>query len=176
MLLVSPESLPISRKQQLELFIIGNAIYTTGSVSISYTTGGVYKRLYTPPALVRRTHLGRSRKRLEYLGMGWGYHGNYHGAETVQSSKSYGPLQNIVRYVDRWGISPHISDTHHRWYLQALIYTTGARSPHTPPAYQKTAGICRHGLGVSWKLSWSRNGPVIQELWAPLEYLSLIHI
>ena len=48
----------------------GNAIYTTGGVSIVYTLGGVYKRLYTPPALVRRTHLGWSRKQLEYVGMG----------------------------------------------------------------------------------------------------------
>ena len=69
--------------------INGNATYTTGGVSIIYTTGGVYKRLYTPPALVRRTHLGRSRKQLEYVGMGWGYHESYRGAETVQYSKSY---------------------------------------------------------------------------------------
>ena len=82
----------------------GNAIYTTGGVSTINTTGGVYKRLYTPPALVRRTHLGRSRKQLEYVGMGWGYHGSYRGAKTVQYSKSYGPLENNVRYVDRWCI------------------------------------------------------------------------
>ena len=66
-----------------------------------YTTGGVYRSAYIPPALVRRTHLGRYRKQLEYVAMGWGYHGSYRGAETVQSSRSYGLLSNIVRYVDR---------------------------------------------------------------------------
>ena len=43
---------------------------TTGGVSMIYTTGDVYKRLHKPPALVRRTHLGESRKQLEYVGMG----------------------------------------------------------------------------------------------------------
>ena len=52
------------------VLVIGNAIYTTGAVSITYTTGGVCKRLYTPPALVPRTHLGRTRKQLEYVVMG----------------------------------------------------------------------------------------------------------
>ena len=68
-------------------------MYITGDVSIVNITGDVYKRLCTPPALVRRTHLGRSRKQLlEYASMGQGYHGGYRGAETVQSSRSYGPL------------------------------------------------------------------------------------
>ena len=83
-----------------------------------YITGGVYNRLYTPPALVRRTHLG-------------------------------------------WRC------------IQAPIYTTGACSPHTPRVVQKIAGGCRHGLGISWKLSWSRNGPVFQELWAPLKHFGI---
>ena len=83
---------------------IGNAMYITGDASIVYITRDVYKRLYTSPALVRRTKFGRSRKQLEYVGMGWGYHGSYRGAKTVQYSKSYGPLENNVRYVDRWCI------------------------------------------------------------------------
>ena len=75
-----------------DIIFFGNAIYTIGGVSIVSTTDGVYKRLYAPPALVHRTHLGRSREQLEYVGMGWGYHGSYRGAETVQYSKSCGPL------------------------------------------------------------------------------------
>ena len=65
------------------------------SVMPYYTTGGIYKRLSTPPALVRRIHLGRSRKQLEYVDMGWGYHGSYRGTETVQYSKSYGPSKML---------------------------------------------------------------------------------
>ena len=57
--------------------------------------------LYTPPALVRRTHHGWSRKYLEFVDMGYGYHGSYRGAETVQSPRSYGPLKRFVRYEDR---------------------------------------------------------------------------
>ena len=49
---------------------IGNAMYITGDASIVYITRDVYKRLYTSPALVRRTKFGRSRKQLEYVGMG----------------------------------------------------------------------------------------------------------
>ena len=47
--------------------------------------------------------------------------------------------------------------------MQALKYITGARSPHTHRVVQKTTAVYWHGLGlyVSWKLSRSRNGPVL---------------
>ena len=46
-------------------------LYTPPVVYLLYINGDVYKRLFTPPALVRRTHLGRSRNQLEYyVGMG----------------------------------------------------------------------------------------------------------
>ena len=73
------------------------------------------------------------------------------------------PVVHIATY-------PYI---HHRWCMQALIYTTGTRSSHAPRADQQTAGVCRHWLGLSWTLSWSRNGPVFQELWAPLKYCAI---
>ena len=92
-------------KQQMKVLTnSGNAIYTTGGVSTIYITGDVYKRLNTSPALVRRTHLGRSRKQLEYVGMGKGYHGSYRGAETVQSSKElwaplkYCPIRTCIHH------------------------------------------------------------------------------
>ena len=51
---------------------------------------------------------------------------------------------------------------HHRWCIQALIYTTaGICPPHTPRTVQKTNAVCRHGVGQSWKLSRSRNGPLL---------------
>ena len=40
----------------------------TATTTLVHITGDVYKRLHTIPALVRRTHLGRSRKQLEYVG------------------------------------------------------------------------------------------------------------
>ena len=53
------------------------------------------------------------------------------------------------------------------------LYTTGARLPHTPRPIQKTPGERRHGLGLSWKLSWNRNGPVFQEVWALSKYCAI---
>ena len=66
-------------------------VHTTGG-RIYHIYTDMYNRLYTPLALIHRTHLGRSRKQLEYVNMGYGYHGSYRGAEAVQYSKSYGPL------------------------------------------------------------------------------------
>ena len=63
--------------------------------------------------------------------------------------------------------------THHRWRIQALIYITDDRSLHTPRAVRNTSGVCRHGLGLSWNLSWSRNRPVFRELWTPPNYCAM---
>ena len=85
--------------------------------------------------------------------MGWGYHGNYHGAETVQSSKSYGPLQNIVQDFGR-SVMYMVTflRVHHLGRIQVLKYITGGHSAHTSPAVQKITTVCRHGLGLSWQL------------------------
>ena len=62
---------------------------------------------------------------------------------------------------------------HHRWCIQALVHTTGARSPHTPRTDQKTGRVFRHGLGLTRELSWSQNGLVFQELMAALNFFAV---
>ena len=40
--------------------------------------------------------------------------------------------------------------------------------PHAPRTGKVRASVCWHGLGLSWKLSWSPNGPALQEIRACL--------
>ena len=49
-------------------------------------------------------------------------------------------------------------------YLVHAWYTTDVLSPHGPRTGQDLTGARGHGLGRSWKLSWSANGPVGQEI------------
>ena len=50
-----------------------------------------------------------------------------------------------------------------------LTYITNSCLPQEPRQGKVGAGVCWHGLGLSWKLSWSPNGPVLQEIRACLE-------
>ena len=65
--------------------INGNAIYITSDVSSVHITGDVYEHLYTSPVLVRRTHIRRPRKQLEYVDMGYvrRYHESYRRVDMV---------------------------------------------------------------------------------------------
>ena len=53
-------------------------------------------------------------------------------------------------------------------YLVHAWYTTAVRSPHGPRTGQYLTGARGHGLGLSWKLSRTANGPVGQEIDAHL--------
>ena len=49
-----------------------------------FITAVVYLSLCTPPLLVCRTRLVRSKREQVCVGMVWGSHGNYRGAQTGQ--------------------------------------------------------------------------------------------
>ena len=130
--------------------------------ALIYTTGA--RSSHTPRAIQKTARVSR-----HGLGLSCELSRSRNGPvfQELWAPLTYCAICRSVVYI---ATSPY---THHRWCIQALIYTTGARSPHTPRAVQKTSGVSRHGLGLSWKLSWSRNGPVFQEFRAPLSYCAI---
>ena len=55
--------------------------------------------------------------------------------------------------------------------VSKLVYTTADCLPHASRPGKVGAGVCGHGLGFSWKLSWSPNRPVLQTIPACLVHI-----
>ena len=98
--------------------------------------------------------------------MSWhdlGFHGRYDGARTGQCSTRYAHVSCMpcmpVYY--RGGV---FKLRYRSGCVSRVVYTTAACLPHAPCPGKVGAGVCWHGLGLSWKVSWSTDGPVLQEI------------
>ena len=133
--------------------------YRWCAYALIYTTGG--RSSHTPRAVQKTAGVCRHGLRL-LLKLSWKRNGPLF-QELMAPRNLYAICKPVV-YIATY------PDIHHRWCKQALKYTTGPRSPHSRQVEQRTVGVCRHGLGLSWKISLSRNDPVFQDLWPPLRY------